>query len=249
MTLSSDGVDSDSAQCAEYLQPHFAPCALRYKHIDSIIGPMKIGQLIRKARKGKGWTLQRMSDELSRAGIELDTGNLSRVETGKQGSSVETFTAILKLFDINVNEQLASVAEPGAAYNVDRQPSTVVVRVKRQIDSEGNVSVIPNSSESIALPTSDATAYVLKFKGDNYMPVIRNDWIVWVEPGTELVPFEYVIIETLDGKHVVKELLRFSEEEVSVQSITDNQRTTIKRSDIKSIQHVGGIMPPSKVQR
>ena len=45
---------------------------------------MKVGDEIRRRRKAVKWTLEDLAGE-----VGSDTGNLSRIETGKQGASEE----------------------------------------------------------------------------------------------------------------------------------------------------------------
>ncbi|MDH1865708.1 MAG: helix-turn-helix transcriptional regulator [Pseudomonas sp.] len=42
---------------------------------------------LRKARKQRGWRLQHVVDRLHEINCSLDTGNLSRIERGKQTAS------------------------------------------------------------------------------------------------------------------------------------------------------------------
>ena len=42
---------------------------------------------LRRARQAKSWSLKVLSDRLLRAGLEIDVGNLSRLERGQQGAS------------------------------------------------------------------------------------------------------------------------------------------------------------------
>lgn len=67
---------------------------------------MNYGPLIRKARQYRKWTLQDLADELGNQGIEIDTGNLSRVETGKQGTSNHILDGILQAFGISIEALL-----------------------------------------------------------------------------------------------------------------------------------------------
>jgi len=75
-----------------------------------MINSMNYGSLIRKARKYRNWTLQDLADELSYQGIEIDTGNLSRIETGKQGTSNVVLDGILRTFGISIEALLLKAA-------------------------------------------------------------------------------------------------------------------------------------------
>ncbi|WP_233473490.1 LexA family protein [Metapseudomonas otitidis] len=58
---------------------------------------MDIGQIVRKARKAKGWTLEEMASR-----VDSDTGNLSRFERGQQGASQELLQRILSALEITI---------------------------------------------------------------------------------------------------------------------------------------------------
>ncbi|MBM5460262.1 LexA family transcriptional regulator [Pseudomonas sp. P66] len=58
---------------------------------------MDIGQSIRQARKAKGLTLEALANQ-----VDTDTGNLSRLERGKQGASQELLGKIMKVLDMEV---------------------------------------------------------------------------------------------------------------------------------------------------
>ncbi|WP_442108228.1 S24 family peptidase [Pseudomonas sp. NUPR-001] len=65
---------------------------------------MDIGQRIREARKAKGLTLEALANQ-----VDTDTGNLSRLERGKQGVSRELLSKIMAALDLTV-----TVADPSA---------------------------------------------------------------------------------------------------------------------------------------
>ncbi|MDM3952883.1 XRE family transcriptional regulator [Pseudomonas alloputida] len=58
---------------------------------------MDIGQSIRQARKAKGLTLEALANQ-----VDTDTGNLSRLERGKQGASQELLSKIMKVLNMEV---------------------------------------------------------------------------------------------------------------------------------------------------
>lgn len=58
---------------------------------------MDIGEKIREARKAKGLTLEALANQ-----VDTDTGNLSRLERGKQGASQDLLKRILGVLDMQV---------------------------------------------------------------------------------------------------------------------------------------------------
>jgi transcriptional regulator with XRE-family HTH domain len=53
---------------------------------------------LRKARLAKGWILEDVVRRLAAIGETIDTGNLSRLERGKQRASVELAESLAKIF-------------------------------------------------------------------------------------------------------------------------------------------------------
>lgn len=58
---------------------------------------MDIGQSIRTARKAQGMTLEDLANQ-----VDTDSGNLSRLERGKQGASQELLSKIMKVLKMEV---------------------------------------------------------------------------------------------------------------------------------------------------
>jgi len=53
---------------------------------------------LRKARLAKGWSLEDLGRKLESAGTSIDTGNLSRVERGKQRASLGLAASLASVF-------------------------------------------------------------------------------------------------------------------------------------------------------
>ena len=70
---------------------------------------MDIGKIIREARKAKGWTLDELSSQ-----IDTDSGNLSRLERGKQFASKELLKRIMDVLDL----ELAPAQDPSISGNI-----------------------------------------------------------------------------------------------------------------------------------
>jgi SOS-response transcriptional repressor LexA len=62
---------------------------------------MDIGMKIREARKAKGLTLEALANQ-----VDTDTGNLSRLERGKQGASQDLLSKIMKTLEMTVTHIL-----------------------------------------------------------------------------------------------------------------------------------------------
>jgi transcriptional regulator with XRE-family HTH domain len=53
---------------------------------------------LRQARKANGWTLDELASRLEQSGAPTDSGNLSRLERGKQSASTVLAEALAKVF-------------------------------------------------------------------------------------------------------------------------------------------------------
>lgn len=80
-------------------------CAVRFAHNAARVenSLMDIGQKIRDARKAKGLTLEALAHQ-----VGTDTGNLSRLERGKQGASQELLRKIMGELEMTVSHVVPS---------------------------------------------------------------------------------------------------------------------------------------------
>lgn len=117
-----------------------------------------------------------------------------------------------------------------------------------QMGIEGYWYQLDTADGYIEFPSTDRDAYALRLKGDSMAPAIKSGWIAVCEPNHRLVTLEYVMIRLNDGESMVKELLRATDEEVTVQSVNDAYgRRTIPIEEIETIHYVSAIVAPSKV--
>lgn len=237
MTSYSIDHQNDSAYCADFLQADSACRALRETQKRRNIAHMKIGPSIRKARKAKGWTLE----ELANA-VGTDTGNLSRLERGLQGASQELLEKLLSALGISLGETIEQGPPITSPWRV------IPIVGTAQMGNEGYWYALEAADGHIELPSMDREAYALRLKGDSMAPAIKSGWIAVCEPNHRLVPLEYVMIRLHDGESMVKELLRATDEDVTVQSVNDAYgRRTIPIEQIETIHYVAAIVPPGKI--
>ena len=64
---------------------------------------MEIGKAIRTARKARGWTLEELGDR-----VGIDTGNLSRLERGRQGASQEMLLKICEALGLPLSSAITA---------------------------------------------------------------------------------------------------------------------------------------------
>ncbi|WP_031319271.1 S24 family peptidase [Pseudomonas fluorescens] len=208
---------------------------------------MELKDRLKKARKDAGLTQAQLAE---RAGIKQ--ASVSEIERGL----TRTSGYLVKLAQVcGVDPVWLSDGSGAAESNVE--PGPPITSPPRRIDIVGTAQLGPdgywigvNQADGwVETYSRDEDAYALRLKGDSMAPAIRNGWVAICEPNHRLVPGEYVMVTTLDGQSMVKELLFQNDEEVSLMSVNAayGERRTIERSDIEKIHYVGNILAPSKV--
>lgn len=247
MTSCLDIGDLDSAHCADYLQAKSAQDALRNTQPEQNIPLMEIGDVIRQARKKKGLTLEQLAHQ-----VGTDTGNLSRLERGKQGASQELLSKLLGALGLSLSlaQTDQSNADPGPSLTTPFR--SVKIAGTAQLGAEGYWTALSPGDGHVDIPTKDKDAYALRLRGDSMSPAIRSGWVAVCEPNSQLIPGEYVHIKLKgfdgDGESMVKELLYANDEEISVMSINDAfGRRTLALAEIEYIHPVPFIVAPSKI--
>lgn len=126
---------------------------------------------------------------------------------------------------------------------------TVRIMGTAQMGDDGYWYEFDDGDGCIDVISTDPDAYALRVRGDSMAPAIRNNWIVWCEPNSDLVSGEYVMVKTHDGRSMVKELLYANCTEISLMSLNaDYGRLTLPMESVQQAHYVGGIVPPSKVR-
>lgn len=109
------------------------------------------------------------------------------------------------------------------------------------------ISSIPGAGDGhVDIATGDPEAYGLRVRGNSMAPAIRDGWYVLVEPNSQAVAGEYVLVKLRDGRKMVKELLYMRSDSIEVLSVNGGQRLTIYREEMEAIQAVAAVVSPSK---
>jgi phage repressor protein C with HTH and peptisase S24 domain len=97
------------------------------------------------------------------------------------------------------------------------------------------------------VPSRAPEAYALRVRGDSMAPAIRDGWYVVVEPNTDPSPGEYVLVQTTDGRSMVKELLWQRNDQVALMSVNESHgRLTLAAEEIRKMEFIGLVASPSK---
>lgn len=173
---------------------------------------MDIGQSIRKARKAKGWTLEELSHR-----VETDTGNLSRLERGKQGVSKELLTRILSVLGMSLslseNESLTNVEMSLQPSRTPKEyPLISWVIAGSWAESPDNFQ--PGEAETWLPSTENAgsNGFWLDVRGDsmtcNGNPTFPEGSRILVRPEADLISGKYYVVKLLDsGEQTFKQYI------------------------------------------
>lgn len=186
--------------------------------------------------------------------VKMDQTSISNLERGKsQGSNF--IAQIASACGVNALWLAEGTGAMRGETNV--QPGPPITSPTRRIEIVGTAQ-LGNDGYWVGLDCADGwvetwsrdeDAYALRLKGDSMAPAIRSGWIAVCEPNHRRVPGEYVMVTTVDGQSMVKELLFENEEGVNLASVNSayGERRVIAWNDVEKIHYVGNILAPSKV--
>ena len=102
----------------------------------------------------------------------------------------------------------------------------------------------------VRYPTLDANAYALRVKGDSMRPRIKPGEFVLIEPNASVSPGDEVLVQTKDGRSMVKVLDFRRGGMVQLSSVNeDHKPITFDESEIEKIHRCSGIIPASLYYR
>lgn len=164
---------------------------------------MDIGKIIRDARKAKGWTL----DELSHQ-VETDSGNLSRLERGKQFASKELLGRIMAVLGIELAQtEDAGMSNVQLALQPSREPKEypLISWVIAGEWAESCDNFHPGDADTWISSTENAGThgFWLDVKGDsmtcNGNPSFPEGSRILVQPEADLISGKYYVVKLLDS--------------------------------------------------
>lgn len=182
---------------------------------------MKVGAEIRRRRKALKWTLEELANR-----VDSDTGNLSRVETGKQGASEEVLRKIAHALGCTVADLFAGTE---AAANVAPAPL-------------GTRRIPLVSYVQAGHMTEAVDPYALKIKGDSMLPEFREGDTVIIDPVIPPLPGDYVVAKNGENEATFKKYRPRGVNELGHQVfelVPLNEDYPSMRSDITPIRIIG----------
>ncbi len=165
---------------------------------------MELGQEIKKRRNAHQWTLVELVERVERLGARMDTGNLSRIERGKQGCSDANLKAIATALGCSVTD-LVSGAEAGEVQTPiggRRIPLLDYVQAGRWTEAAGPFG---NADDWLLGDKEISTsAFALKIRGDSMLPEFKEGDIVIVDASIEPLPGDFVVAKNERGEGTFK---------------------------------------------
>lgn len=205
---------------------------------------MKIGTRIREIRKSKGMTIL----ELATA-IGSDVGNISRLETNKQGYSENTLVKIASALGVTVADLFTEdPVKPDKIEYIGEMPSgTVKVIGEAVLGIDGAVDMMEEHNGWLKIYSDDKDAYGLKVKGDSMWPRIQSGEYVVVEPNTSIRSGDEVFVRTVDGHNMIKVFNKTRDGDYQFTSINNAHKPiTLDPSQVDKMHYVAAIVKPTK---
>ncbi|MEQ5740564.1 XRE family transcriptional regulator [Providencia rettgeri] len=205
---------------------------------------MKIGTRIREIRKSKGMTIL----ELATA-IGSDVGNISRLETNKQGYSENTLVKIASALGVTVADLFTEdPVKPDEIEYIGEMPSgTVKVIGEAVLGIDGAVDMMEEHNGWLKIYSDDKDAYGLKVKGDSMWPRIQSGEYVVVEPNTSVRSGDEVFVRTFEGHNMIKIFNKTRDGDYQFTSINNAHKPiTLDPSQIDKMHYVAAIVKPTK---
>jgi transcriptional regulator with XRE-family HTH domain len=205
---------------------------------------MRIGERVRRIRKLKKRTLEQVA-----LTIGTDTGNLSRMETGKQAISegmLGKLAAALGVRPVDFfTEGQEADARPARPPPCVPQTLPIVGTVAGGDDGyfDGEYKASPNEG-SLPFASSDAGSYALRVQGSAFSPRIRNGEFIIIQPTHYPLNGDDVVVIFKDGRKMLKVLLYTRYDEATFGSVNGvGNPLQVSSADIKEIYFVAAIVP------
>lgn len=166
-------------------------------------GGMTVGTEIRRRRKALKWTLEDLANR-----VDSDTGNLSRVETGKQGASEDMLRKIAQALGCTVADLFAGAEGAAnvapAPLGTRRIPLISYVQAGHMTEAIDSYAVGDAAEWMLTDLDLSMNAFALRIKGDSMMPEFREGDTVIIDPSVAPLPGDYVVAKNGDNEATFK---------------------------------------------
>lgn len=164
---------------------------------------MSVGKEIRRRRKALKWTLEDMVER-----VGSDTGNLSRIETGKQGASEDMLRKIAQALGCTVADLFAGSEVPGNVVAVPigsrRIPLISCVQAGAMTEAVDPYALGDAAEWMLTDLELSQNAFALRIKGDSMLPEFREGDTVIIDPAVQPVPGDFVVAKNGENEATFK---------------------------------------------
>jgi SOS-response transcriptional repressor LexA len=232
-------------------QAESADCALRVTQNAAENCRMTVGTEIRRRRKALKWTLEDLA-----AKVDSDTGNLSRMETGKQGVTEEMLRRIAQALGCTVADFYSG---GGDGTNVEIVPLgtrriPLISFVQAGLMSEAFDAYEPGAAGEWLLTDLELSsgAFALRIKGDSMLPEFREGDVVIIDPQVAPSPGDFVVAKNGENEATFKKFrprgINESGQQV-VELVPLNEDYPSMRSDIVQFVIIGTMIEHRRYRR
>lgn len=148
-----------------------------------------IGARIRERRTHLGWTVMKLATL-----AEIDSGFLSRIETGKASGSMATYIKLAGAMGASLESLLVTTTNVEAAEIGGRK---IPILDYSQAGQAGRGKPYPGNEQAQEFTLTDlehpSAAFALRIQGDSMEPEYKAGDIVVINPNIEPVPGDFVI--------------------------------------------------------
>ena len=160
-----------------------------------------------------------------KAGLDPTTFNKSKRITrdGKQRwPSTESIAKILEATGSNLNEFIAFLDEPNPEKSYRNIPLIGLAQAGNDGFFDDAGYPVGGSWDEIPFPdVPDSHAYALEISGASMEPVYRDGDLVLVSPEANIRRGDRVVVKTIEGEILAKQLRRRSARRIELQSLND----------------------------
>jgi phage repressor protein C with HTH and peptisase S24 domain len=172
-----------------------------------------------------------------RAGLDPTTFNPSKRKTdqGKQRwPSTESIAKILTATGTSMGDFVRLLGEPAGGPVRQRIPVIGYAQAGESGYFDDAGYPVGTGWDEVVFPDiGDPHAYALEVSGDSMMPVYRDGDLIVLSPGANLRRGDRVVVKTVGGEVMCKELARMSANRIELKSVnTEHPDRTLPREEV-----------------
>lgn len=168
---------------------------------------MKVGTQIRRRRKALKLTLEQVVERIEQFGGKTDTGNLSRIETGKQGAGEDVLRLLAQALSCSVADFFTAEGKANvepAPLGIRRIPLIDYVQAGHMTEVCDPYAVGDAAEWLMTDSDLSVNAFALRIKGDSMLPDFSEGDVVIIDPTVMPYPGCFVAAKNGDNEATFK---------------------------------------------